>query len=458
MADNFNAGEMPLGFTPYDALIGDGEPRILVALSGGADSRALFDLTARYCEQRDLFFFAAHVNHGIRGDEALRDRDFCIALANTCPQCKDIFVLDADVPALAESSGRSIELEARIVRYNFFEKVMRDNAIPYLATAHNADDNLETLIFNLTRGSGVKGMCGIPEVRELGYGKVVRPILKMTKKEILEYCRGRGLDFVTDSTNASTDYSRNMIRAEIIPLLERLNPDVRASATRLSGNMRSLCAFAEANAADFLHDESDHIALSALTAADNAIFPFVIQGLLARTCPDVTLEAVHITAVKELCLKGRDGSSVSIPGGFCARIRGSELVFEPDSREKRLPAPYEIKLAEGENQIPPGMRLTVLAGGSMEKKENADSVRISYLPPSLTARTRLPGDRILVGGMHKSVKKLMCDKKIPVDMRDILPIVCDGNEILWIPFVALRDGAACKKDGFSLSFEINAKF
>ena len=106
MADNLYEYRMPSGFTPYSDLIGNTEAEtVLVALSGGADSRALFDLTAEYCEKKDLFFYAAHVNHGIRGAEAIRDRDFCMALAKDCPRCKDIFVLDADVPLLAKAPG-----------------------------------------------------------------------------------------------------------------------------------------------------------------------------------------------------------------------------------------------------------------------------------------------------------------------------------------------------------------
>ena len=460
MADNLYECRMPSGFTPYSDLIGDTEAEtVLVALSGGADSRALFDLTAEYCEKKDLFFYAAHVNHGIRGAEAIRDRDFCMALAKDCPRCKDIFVLDADVPLLAKTSGRSLELEARLVRYEFFEKIMRDNRILYLATAHNADDNLETLIFNLTRGSGVRGMCGIPEVRELGYGKVLRPILKMTKKEILEYCHARGLDFVTDSTNASTDYSRNLIRAEIIPLLERINPDVRTTATRLSDNMKGICTYAEEKAAEILGASEGSIEADVLANADDAILPFLLSRILSHTCPDVTLESVHIIALKELCLKGREGSSVSIPGGFCGRIRASRLVFEQDTREKPSPLPYELKLTDGKNLLPGGMSLTVAENGTVScESEKTAKINLCQIPEVLTARSRLSGDKILSGGMHKSVKKLMCDKKIPSDVRDTLPIVCDKDGILWIPFVAVRDGA-CRKDGsFSLLFEANDQF
>jgi tRNA(Ile)-lysidine synthase len=168
---------------------------------------------------------------------------------------------------------------------------------------------------------------------------------------------------------------------------------------------------------------------------------------------------VHITALKELCLKGREGSSVSIPGGFSGRIRAARLVFERDEKEKPAPVPYETKLTEGKTLLPSGMSLTFLKNGTaLCQSGKIDMIHLSQAPEELVARSRLSGDKILSGGMHKSVKKLMCDKKIPSDVRDSLPVVCDKNGILWIPFVAVRDGICQKNGSFSLLFEANDKF
>lgn len=474
--DNTSAGDkklsLPDGFIPYDLLVnentGSAPAPVLVALSGGADSRALFDLTAKYFKEKNGFFFACHVNHGIRGEEAIRDRDFCIALADACPQCKSIFVLNADVPALAKASGRSVELEARLLRYDFFERVMRENGIPYLATAHNADDNLETLIFNLTRGSGARGMCGIPPTRPLSFGTVLRPILRMTKSDVLEYCRKEQLEFVTDSTNLCTDYSRNLIRAKIVPLLESLNPDVRGSAMRLSDNMRALCSYAEDSARKICSDNDGSGSafdgmlgggtdIRAVASASDALLPFIFSNAVSDSASEISLEAVHISALKELCLKGRDGSSISLPGGYRGRICGDRLVFERDNEDGN--ASYDIPLSEGENILPCKMSLHVLTPGDdsvtpAPEKMLPEALKVCIsskeLAPPLCARTRLQGDRILCSGMHKSVKKLMCDKKIPLWLRDKLPIVYDKKGILWIPGVAVRDNALSKGGGISL--------
>ena len=418
-----------------------GGESVLVAFSGGADSRALFDLTAKYCRERGSYFYAAHVNHGIRGAEAIRDRDFCIKVANECPECKEIFVLDADVPKMAAESGRSLETEARILRYGFFAKIMKENGISLLATAHNADDNLETIIFNMTRGSGARGLCGIPRVRECEGGVIVRPILDMTKKDILAYCEENSLEFVTDSTNSDTDYSRNLIRARVIPLLEEINPEVRLAATRLSSSMRELCSFAESEAEKYTSDIIEDIA-----SAPDALLPFVFGSLIKSADSDASLEGVHIAALSELCRKGIDGSSVSLPKNLRARIDAGRIVFERDTgREKASDESFEMTLSMGENTLPTGEHIIL----SRAPTENSTSFAASG---DILARSRREGDKILSGGMHKSVKKLMCDKKVPVAKRNSLPIICDGEGILWIPGVAARDGSIQKNGDVFIAY------
>ena len=147
------------------------------------------------------------------------------------------------LPAIARETKESVETAARNLRYSFFDKIMRENNIPLLATAHNANDNLETMLFNLARGSSLSGMCGIPPTRPCGAGLVIRPILEMTKDEIYEYCKENSIDFVTDSTNTDTDYTRNKIRSEIIPILTEINGGAIKNASRLSRALRadSLC-------------------------------------------------------------------------------------------------------------------------------------------------------------------------------------------------------------------------
>ena len=164
----------------------DANTPILVGFSGGADSSALLLMLKAYSEQSGAKIYAAHVNHGIRGKEADRDETFCKEFAKSLDI--EFFSIKLNVPAIAKKSGESIESAARRVRYEFFNKIMLESSIPILATAHNADDNLETVIFNLTRGAGLSGLCGIPDSRPTENGIVIRPILTMEKRDIVAFC------------------------------------------------------------------------------------------------------------------------------------------------------------------------------------------------------------------------------------------------------------------------------
>ncbi len=172
---------------------------LLVAFSGGADSRLLLELTVDWARANGAPVTAAHLHHGIRGAEADRDEAFCRGVAaahGIAYVCER-----ADIPARAARSGRSLELEARLARYAFFSRVMQARGIPLLLTAHHADDQLETLLLRLLRGSGTHGLAGIPPVRPCAGRAPAPPLLTATRQDILDACRARGLTYVTDSTN-----------------------------------------------------------------------------------------------------------------------------------------------------------------------------------------------------------------------------------------------------------------
>ena len=178
---------LPEEFTPPHIISGMAENTpILVGFSGGSDSSALLHMLKTYSDATGGKIYAAHINHGIRGEEADRDEEFCRRVCDGLGI--ELFVLRADLPTIAEETGESIETAARNVRYEYFERIMTEKDIPLLATAHNANDNLETMIFNLCRGSSLTGLCGIPENRACGGGRVIRPILRMPKDKILQYC------------------------------------------------------------------------------------------------------------------------------------------------------------------------------------------------------------------------------------------------------------------------------
>lgn len=423
----------------------------------------LFELAARYCRANSSRFYACHVNHGIRGDEAIRDRDFCVKLAAECGECADIFVLNADVPALAKERGLGIEQCARLVRYDFFDKIMGENGISILATAHNADDNLETLVFNLTRGSGVRGMCGIPRTRSVKNGILVRPMLGISKAEVLDFCDKNSLEYVTDSTNAQTEYTRNLIRAEVIPLLEGINPSVRRAASRMTDSMTELWSLTADMARSYVSEDGS-ISLSKLKSADPRLLPYVFST--AADIVGVDLEGVHLDALKDLATSGKDGASLSLPRNRRALIFVDSLIFDTDKKDCGF-SETDLSLSEGMTHLPfgkisaeftdDGLKITLELSPSEENFDKNINVyklaikahiifdKIKWSPDGLRLRTRREGDKILSRGMHKSVKKLMCDKKCPRALRDRLPMLVCGDDILWIPTVSAADGVTVKE-------------
>ena len=197
--------------------------KVVAAVSGGCDSVCMLHILSKLAGTIGFSLEAAHFNHKLRQEESERDEQFT---KNLCEKLEiPLHVGAGDVSGYAARSAVGIEEAARILRYEFLEKISEETGADRIATAHNADDNAETVLFNLTRGSGIKGLCGIPPVR----GKIIRPVMFLTRTRIEQYMEENGLDHVEDSTNADTDYTRNKLRHNVMPVLRRINPNVSGS-------------------------------------------------------------------------------------------------------------------------------------------------------------------------------------------------------------------------------------
>ena len=416
---------------------------ILLGFSGGADSSALLHMLSIYSKETGCRLYAAHINHCIRGEEADRDELFCVETVKKYGV--EIFVLKADVPHIAKESGESIETAARKVRYAFFEELMKKHSIPLLATAHNANDNLETVLFNLSRGAGLDGLCGIPESRETNGGQIVRPILKMSREEILEYCNKNSLSFVIDSTNTDTDYTRNKIRAEIIPSLLSINGSAIKNASRTK---EILCADAL-----YLWQESDKflaenlkdgkISLKALQKAPSPIFNRAMMRTFSEISDGALLDSVHLESIRKLVIKSEIHSSIDLPSSIEAVIEDGLLLRK--KVETLQIEPYDIELSDENNYISQ-TNCEIIIGNSQRKinvykKSILLYIDFGKIKGALKVRCRLSGDRILENGMHKSLKKLTCDRKVPLELRSRIPVIYDDEGIVAVPFVAVRVGA-----------------
>ena len=437
---------LPDGFKPPHLLSGmDEASPVLVGLSGGADSTALLHILCRYSELTGAKISAAHVNHGIRGEEADRDENFCRELASNLGV--SFYSIKVNVPEIAKNTGESIETAARRIRYEYFDSLMKENGIKQLATAHNADDNLETVIFNIARGTGLGGVCGIPSYRSTEYGCVVRPILNMEKSEIIEYCRANSLSFVTDSTNTDIDYTRNKIRAQIIPVMRQINPAAVRNAARMSETLREDSFCIDKSVDQFI----DEYCVNCSVAADKILEfpPALVNRALIRLYDNLsaakTLEQVHIVALRNLAKKAEPHSSVSLPNDIEGIIENGRLCLRKKIIKPEGDSVYDILLCDDKTFISQtNCEIFIDTSHKCEniyKNSILMSIDSAKIKGDVYARQRQSGDRILMGGMHKSVKKLMCDKKIPLEIRSRIPIIYDSDGILAIPFIGIRDNA-----------------
>lgn len=424
----------PVGFCDPRGLAGlPPKAPLAVALSGGADSVALLLLVSPPV-------VAVHVHHGIRGAEADRDADFCRTL---CRERNIPFTcLFADVPALAAKSGESLETAARRERYRLLEEFAKTSGASAVLTAHHADDQLETLLQHLLRGSGLRGMCGIPAVRALGDTQLVRPMLGVKKEDILAFLAARGQSYVTDSTNAKKNCQRNRLRLEVLPLLKAIAPDAAKKAAATAAHLSADEAYFTAAAAEFLRVNGNEPPAAALTALPRPVFVRVIQHLVP-----VDLSALHFDALFAFLQKNAPHASLSLPH-LRARTENGRLVF--DTGAEAPTGEYLAFLQPGDTPVP-NVRVLVRLGETANNPQKDPknlykyATSVSFLSDKvkgkLFVRPRRPGDQLFQGGMHKAVRRLPGLAALPAEVRARMPLLLDDAGILAVPFGALRDGA-----------------
>lgn len=418
---------------------------VLLAFSGGADSRALLHFLSARAKEDGFALTLAHVNHGIRGEEALRDRRFCQAVAEDCGL--ELCILDADVPALAKAHGRGLEEEARSVRYEYFERLMRDRNIPLLATAHHADDNLETVLFHLCRGTGLAGLCGIAPTRPLDHGILTRPLLQVSRREILAYCRENGLEYVTDSTNEDISYARNRIRGEVIPILSAFFEELPARTYRMTEALREDEKLLSTRAAELVsRAETDGgLLIAPLRDAPTPIRSRALMQWVKRET-GCAPERVHLDGLQMLIDRESTAAQVALHADFCAVAELGVLRIREGQAEEA--EPFRLPFSEGQTLICNGQLLIdVEKRGKNTKINNLSTesyinLRIDFdiIKDGLFWRSYRAGDLLLRGGMHKKLRKLYGEAGVPVHWRTRLPLLCDGEGIVWAPFVGARDG------------------
>lgn len=425
---------------------------VLLALSGGEDSRVLLDLLAEDARHNSYTLVAAHFNHKIRGEEAERDAEFCRTLAESY---NISFVLgSADVPRLAKEHGTGIEEEARAQRYAFFESVMIERGIKLLATAHHAQDQAETVLLHVLRGSGIGGLRGILPCRQFGGGYIVRPLLEVEKSDISQYAREHGLKFVTDSTNSDDTYARNFLRSRVIPLLTELQPSLTKSLARLAENAGQADSLIGEQAQELLNRTGYPIPLSELSEVHIAVRARVLSTAFEEFSGGSHLEKVHTDALLALCESARPHSSVSLPSGMRGTVEHGAIIFTEDTHTRtEVRTNYRIPLAEGTYSPCEGVKIEISRvdgyGDIINKKDKMTLCLPHSLADGAILRPRREGDTVRLRGMTKSVRKLMNEKKLTLRKRAVLPMLVRDEEVLWIPSLAICDSIAdraCPED------------
>ncbi len=406
---------------------------VVCGLSGGADSVCLLLAMKQLSEQLGITVEALHVNHCLRGDESDRDEAFCRKL------CEDNDIpfkaFSCNVKAYAADHSLSDEEAARKLRYSIFAE---NSASKLMATAHNADDNLETMILNLARGSALKGLCGIPPVR----GNIIRPLLCVSRAEIEAFLAGLGQDFVTDSTNLSDDYTRNKIRHKIVPLLKELNPSVTATTVRSAAALREENALIEAqtNAAESACLKGN--TLTGLAEYSKVIRKRCIARLLTRNSLPYSSERLDAA---DNILVNCGKLNISNDTYFVSDGKSASLHTIPD---KSPDIELSAELVIGENYIFPDRKLVceLILCDDLKKNEavhnSLTSLYLDYdkIKGRAVVRNRRFGDKIKLKGRDftSSVKKLI-NEKIPAEERTSLHFIEDEEGTVYAEKIGIAD-------------------
>lgn len=313
-----------------------GERAVLVAVSGGADSTALLDACVRLRGRRGLpgQIFAAHLNHLLRGEEADTDEAFVREMAARLDVA--LMVERAPVAARARAEKRNLEDMARHLRYDFLRRAAQSCGATAIATAHTRDDQVETILMRLLRGSSADGLRGIHQVVELGSEvQLIRPLLEVTRAEVLAHGEHYSLAFRTDSSNLSPAFTRNRVRHELLPLMRTFNPLCDAALIRTIKQMADDADYLNSAAAEIFATASDRWSLDiqTLSAAHPAIRRRVLRMWLRAARGDLRrIAAVHLAALDALITSGEGGSYIELPGGWQAHRQAKRLVLTQRTR------------------------------------------------------------------------------------------------------------------------------
>jgi tRNA(Ile)-lysidine synthase len=411
---------------------------VVVAVSGGPDSVCLFHALHQLSEEMQLNLVAAHFEHGWRPGEDEQETELVRGLAESL-----------GVPFETERAGATLrggslsrEEAARNSRYAFLERVREKHRASSIAVGHHLHDQAETLLMRLLRGSGVSGLGAIPPVRE---GRIIRPLIEVTKPQIEMYIEETGLRCASDSSNLRTDFLRNRVRMELIPLLLNYQPRLIERLGETASLLREESEFMDSLATRWIErngtraPDGIRVDLSHFAALAPALRKRVVRGILKRVKGDIRrIGGSHIRSVEELARSERPQAGLNLPGGLNVRRSYESLSFHLGTESE--PARFSYLLNEPGTVFirEIGKALTLALCGEGEWMVPAtpwtatlDAEKARF---PLVVRSFAPGDRFVPLGMkgHKKLKDFFVDRKVPSSVRRATPILVMGQELLWV--------------------------
>jgi len=424
-------------FVEKHALLRPGD-RVGVAVSGGADSVALLRALLQLRAELGIVLFVVHFNHKLRGEESDRDEAFVRNLASE--HNLEIHVSEGDTRQFAREKELSLEAAARELRYSYFGKLVKDGVLDKIATAHTLDDQAETVLLRIIRGTGTSGLTGIhprlvvgPKVAD--WKGIIRPLLLTRRSEIESYLCESHQEWCTDSTNSETVFTRNRLRHQLLPWIARdFNPEIVDSLANLAEIARAEDEFWSSETAEVfvrVH-RNQQIDVPELLKLPLALQRRVLR--LAAIQAGATLDSHHSERILDLI--GGAGK-IELPNGFQAVLEGKSLRFEANQPMAKpcgysfpLPIPGEVELAEL------GIRvravITELRAGT--RYNNEPGLGLEHLPAELLVRNWRPGDRFWPTHTRsaKKVKELLQEKHLPPRERALWPVAVASDEIVWM--------------------------
>ena len=428
-------------FVIENNLIQNGD-KILVALSGGPDSVCLLNILH---ELRDFFNIeigAAHVNHMLRGEDALNDEEYARELCNELGV--SFFSKRIDINKISNENNISHELAGREERYKFFQFISKEKGYNKIAVAHNSNDQAETVLMNMMRGAGIEGLCGIRSKRD---GGIIRPILCLSRAEIEDYCEKNNLNPRIDKTNLENIYSRNKVRLDIIPYMKKnFNKDIIETINRMANLLQIDNDFIEKECNNIYKkyctiDKENLIISKEVFSIERALLTRLIKkSFIEFSGKHTNFEMKHIYEVISLA-DNSTNKRINLPHRMVAENIYGDIYLKFKEVEKKENIEIILNKDQLENNIISydDYRISFVILNNKNNIEFSNNVLIKYfdydkIKEKLIIRKRKNGDRMVPLGMKgsKKLKDIFMDLKIPIDKRDEIPILCFDNEIAWL--------------------------